>query len=377
MPALIMPLPFAFSAASERTLGAVLQSYSQYIESHPSVDPIGLAESLYCRRDDFSHKLILYASSVEDLKAEIDAELERRKDKNPSTIIYRPGAGQKRILGVFTGQGAQWPRMGHDLISISPTVKVFEDLQASLDELPAQYRPQYSLMEEFSTSKECSRLHQAAISQPICTALQVIQVILLRALGITFSAVVGHSSGEIAAAYAAGFLTATDAIRISHLRGMFAKLAGANSQPGAMLAAGLSMDEAKAFCAQKQFSERVAVAASNSPKSVTLSGDVDAVKEVEIILKAQGEFARLLNVDTAYHSHHMSPCSGAYIQALKAIRIQPEDEQFAMWYSSVYPGEEMNSSHMAALKDVYWNDNMLNTVLFRQSLDSGDHERNF
>ena len=133
----------------------------------------------------------------------------------------------------------------------------------------------------------------------------------------------------------------------------------------------------RSLCAQEQFSERVVVAAFNSPQSVTLSGDADAVKEVETILKAQGKFARLLNVDTAYHSHHMSPCSGAYIRALKEVKIQPGYEPFATWYSSVYPGEKMNSSHMAALKNVYWNDNMLNTVLFCQSLTAATTSASF
>ena len=155
---------------------------------------------------------------------------------------------------------------------------------------------------------------------------------------------------------------------------MFANLA---SHPGAMLAAGLSMDEAKVLCAQEQFSGRVVVAAFNSPQSVTLSGDADAVKEVEAILNAQGKFARLLNVDIAYHSHHMSPCSSAYIRALKEVKVQPGAEPFATWYSSVYPGEEMNSSHMTALTNVYWNDNILNAVLFYQSLTAATTNSSF
>jgi len=368
-PATEVPLPYVFSASSDRSLGAVLESYSRYLDTEAPPSYVSLAESLCVRRDDHAHKVVLYASSNKGLKLEVDRELERRKAGKSQAIVRRPDASQKRVLGIFTGQGAQWPGMGHDIISASPAIRGWvEQLQDSLDQLPLQYRPQYSLMEELSALPERSRLSQAAISQPVCTALQIVLVNLLRSVGIAFSAVVGHSSGEIAAAYAAGFVSASDAIRIAHLRGKFAKLAGANAQGGGMLAAGLSMDEARDLCEQDQFRGRITVAAFNSPQSVTLSGDADAVLEAAELLKTQGKFARLLKVDTAYHSHHMIRCSNAYIASLKEVGIKPRNGLEATWFSSVNPGQDMNNSCTEPLKDVYWNDNMLKSVHFTQSV---------
>ena len=369
VPTVPMPLPFVFSASSDRTLGAVLESYSKYLDSEAPTDHISLSESLCTRRDDLAHKVVLTVSSVDGLRAALTLELERRGSGNSSAIVRRPGGGAARKLGIFTGQGAQWPRMGHDLISASPAARAWiDELQRSLDELPPQYRPRYSLMQELAAPSEDSRLGQAAVSQPLCTAVQIVLVRLLDAVGVTFDAVVGHSSGEIAAAYAAGLVSAADAIRIAHLRGMFAKLAGANSNPGAMMAAGLSEVEAAELCGEDRFRGRVAVAAVNSPLSVTLSGDADGIAEVAEVLSGQGKFARILKVDTAYHSHHMVPCSNAYIAALKEVGIQSGGRPSATWFSSVYPGQVMDDSCTAPLRDVYWNDNMLKSVLFSQSV---------
>lgn len=366
-------LPFVFSAMSESVVGAVLKRQVEYLEANPQVDPTDLAWSLLHRRSVFTYRVTFWAATIDDLRSKIQQELKLRKDNKPSTIASRPSTGPKRILGVFTGQGAQWPQMGLDLIMTSPKARAwFEDLQISLDTMPEEYRPKFSLINELSAPKESSRLHEAAISQPLCTAVQIVLVNFLTALGISFSAVVGHSSGEICAAYAAGLLTASDAIRIAHLRGWVADQAGSpNGQPGAMMATGLSMEEATALCAEEPYVGRVAVAASNSPASTTLSGDADSIHEIEQSLKGEEKFARLLRVDTAYHSHHMQSCSDSYLQALKACDIKPGTLTSTQWYSSVHGGQSMNDLHNSKdtpLTTNYWKDNMVNPVLFSQAL---------
>lgn len=366
-------LPFVFSAISDKAIGAVLTRYVEYLEANSQVDPTDLAWSLLHRRSVFSYRVIIWAPTIDDLRAKINQELKLRKDSNPSTIVSRPSIGPKRILGVFTGQGAQWPQMGLDLITASPKARRgFKDLQESLDTLSEEYRPNFSLIGELSASKETSRLHEAAISQPLCTAVQIVLVNLLNALGISFAAVVGHSSGEICAAYATGLLTASDAIRIAYLRGWIASSADPpNNQPGAMMATGLSFDEATALCAEERYAGRVAVAASNSPASITLSGDADAIQEIEQALKSQEKFARLLRVDTAYHSHHMHSCSDRYLEALESCNINPRALTSTQWYSSVYGGQSMNDLHHSEgtpLSINYWKDNMVSPVLFSQAL---------
>ena len=131
----------------------------------------------------------------------------------------------------------------------------------------------------------------------------------------------GHSSGEIAAAYAASFISAHDAIRIAYYRGLYARLAGSGSgsadQKDAMLAVGTSWEDAKDVTSLPSFKDRLAIAAHNSSTSITLSGDADAAVHAKKVFEEEKKSARLLKVDTAYHSHHILPCGDPYVASLR------------------------------------------------------------
>ena len=368
--------PFVFSAPSEAALITQLQSYSKYLKTHhASINSSDLAWTLHSRRSQLSTKAAFAALTLDQLASKIDAKLEEI-GKNPgSSVGIRSNAnpGTPRLLGVFTGQGAQWPAMGAHLIRSSPFVKErIQFLEDSLSALPASDRPSWSLQKEMLAGDDTSRITEAALSQPLCTAVQVVLIDLLRSAGITFTAVVGHSSGEIAAAYAAGFVTASDAIRIAYYRGLFAYMAGneTNGQKGAMMAAGTSWEDAQQLVNSPTFRGRLAVAAHNSPASVTLSGDADAVLQAKKQFDEEKKFARLLKVDTAYHSHHMLPCGDRYVQALKAcgVRvIRDRADTSCTWYSSV-SGSSQGMEPIEALQDEYWRDNMTNAVLFSEAV---------
>lgn len=261
--------------------------------------------------------------------------------------------------------------MGKELIETIPRARQLVDhLNNALRDLPELYRPSWNLMDELLRESTTSHLQEAAFSQPICTVIQVILVDILRAAGIEFSAVIGHSSGEIGAAYAAGFLSASDAIKIAYLRGFCASAAaGPSGEKGAMMAAGVSLQEAERLCSQRIFKGRIKLAANNSSSSVTLSGDSDAIAGAKAVLDNDHKFARLLKVDTAYHSHHMKPCARLYIQALNATGVTPNAPSgTCLWYSSVLDGNKVNFSN--ALRDMYWTDNMVKAVLFSQATTS-------
>ena len=269
-------------------------------------------------------------------------------------------------MGIFTGQGAQWATMGRELILASHFAEsVIEDLEKSLADLPDG--PEWSLKAEMLASKETSRVAEGVISQPLCTAVQIMLVELLRQAGIQFSAVVGHSSGEIACAYVSGFLSARDAIRVAFYRGKYTPLA----KGGSMIAAGTDMQDAIDLCNLPKLKGRVQLAASNSAASVTISGDADAIDLVEMVMQDEGKFARKLKVDTAYHCFHMSVCSKPYIKSLDncGIQIQEPALDACPWYSSVTDGNpRVTTSTSSTLKNIYWRENMLQTVLFSQAL---------
>ena len=368
-----LSLPIVLSAHTEKSLLSMIQAYSEYLKANDSVDLKALSWALLERRTVFPVRVAFPPGSQKDVIAQMEDAIERGRDTGTRLKILDPEAGP-RILGVFTGQGAQWATMGRALIVHSLLFrKTIEDLEQHLSELP--HPPSWSLTKELMASPKASRLEEAALSQPLCTAVQVATVNLLQAAGVSFHTVVGHSSGEIAAAYASGCITAREAIRIAYYRGYFARLAtGSDGQKGAMLAAGLSLEEARKFCNRPGFKGHIVVAASNSPASVTLSGDLDVILAAKRALDSDGKFARALKVDTAYHSPHMHPCSEPYLEALNAVPIHPKPSNpGCAWLSSVY--SDNGRPRKEELSGTYWRDNMANPVLFSQSVQAACEKR--
>jgi aspyridone synthetase (hybrid polyketide synthase/nonribosomal peptide synthetase) len=253
--------------------------------------------------------------------------------------------------------------MGRELMKQSPlfhsSLKKCERVLSRLSDGPS-----WSLTAEIETSRTASSDFSAEVCQPLCTAIQIALIDLLRECGVNFSVVVGHSSGEIAAAYAAGILDTKDAMGIAYYRGSAACLAtDSEGQPGKMMAAEMSLDRAKLLCAK--FPGQLAIAAWNSPTSVTLSGDSDAIKKTSEMLSAENTFARVLPVNVAYHSHHMSRCADMYMEHLKRLKIVPKPG-FAncVWFSSVEGYGQPLLESMEFLSHQYWVDNMVKPVHF-------------
>jgi hybrid polyketide synthase/nonribosomal peptide synthetase ACE1 len=359
--------PFNFSASSEKSLLANLAAYSEYLRGHPDIDLRNLSWTLNCRRSTLPVRFSVSASSSEELAARLE-EAVQSGEVTPST--QTASIREPKLFGVFTGQGAQWARMGAGLLESSPIVaECIVRLDRSLQALPTEHRPTWSLREELLKDKSSSRIGEAAFSQPLCTAIQIALVQLLQIANLKFAAVVGHSSGEIAAAYAAGYLNEEDAIRIAYYRGWALQFADDQEGPkGAMMAAGTSFEDAKELCEMPSLENRICVAASNSSASVTLSGDFDAIEEAREILEDEKKFARLLKVDKAYHSHHMLSCADPYIAAIRkcGITIQRPPIGSATWISSVY-GDKIDNVN-DNLADTYWSNNMVNPVLFSQAV---------
>lgn len=151
-------------------------------------------------------------------------------------------------------------------------------------------------LDELRKTKTDSRLDQAEFSQPLCTAVQIALVNLLRRWNISPSHVIGHSSGELAAAYASGAITAAEAIIAAFYRGLVTKK---QIRPGAMAAVGFGREDVASY-----LTDGVTIACENSPESTTLSGDADKIDVVIGKIKESNPdvLARRLRVEMAYHS---------------------------------------------------------------------------
>ncbi|KND87310.1 Lovastatin diketide synthase LovF [Tolypocladium ophioglossoides CBS 100239] len=224
-----------------------------------------------------------------------------------------------RIGMVFTGQGAQWHAMGRELINAFP---IFRSTLFAAEVCLRGFGADWSLMEELGRDAASSRVNSTALSIPVCVAVQIALVRLLRFWGISPTAVTSHSSGEIAAAYTAGALTLRQAMAAAYYRASMAAdktLMNGSGPNGAMVAVGVGREAAQGYIDRTaSASGKAVLACINSPSSVTVAGDEAAVREVEDLAIADGVFARRLRVDTGYHSHHMMPIAEPYRQALRA-----------------------------------------------------------
>ena len=368
--------PLTFSANSKGSLLASVRAHAEYIRDHKQLDLSDLSWTLQKRRSVFGHRAFFSGETRQKLLSNMEAfSSEAGSTDSGSSTLSDPSPANldgPAVLGIFTGQGAQWASMGRSLMTHCRLFREsIEQCEASLRSLGSDM-PDWSLRAELLAEEDSSRIKDAEISQPLCTALQIATVDLLRACGIKFRAVVGHSAGEIAAAYAAGLISAHDAIRIAYYKGFHARLSkGANSRAGGMLAVGISHESASQFCAEPAYKDRICVAAVNAPTSVTLSGDMVAIDEAKAYFDDEKIFARKLNVDTAYHSHHMQPSSTPYLQSLKACRIQVREcSEDCRWFSSVFVDDELCETGLETLSSSYWNDNLLNPVLFAPAVEN-------
>ncbi|KAI0196926.1 hypothetical protein F4808DRAFT_473921 [Astrocystis sublimbata] len=363
-------LPIVLSAASPKSLRDVCESYHAYLRNN-AVDPVHLAWHLYSHRSDLPHRLVIPSTGSQDLiVATLGAVLKENETTIPDENHGRTITTKSplRILGIFTGQGAQWATMSRELLVRS---RVYRNTIRKLD-LYLQKCPQpctWTLEKQIKAEKGASRVGEAAVSQPLCTAVQIALIDFLRSIGIGFHTVVGHSSGEMAAAYAAGRLSARDAIVISYYRGLVAHISGSPTQKdGRMCAANMPEDEALEFCeSDPAFRGRISVAASNSPNSVTLSGDLDAVTMAYGKLMESNKSPTMLRVDTAYHSHHMAQPAAHYIKLMQEYGVSPlSGGNDTIWISSV---EGRSLTEATDLDCQYWADNMVNRVQFRGAVE--------
>lgn len=185
---------------------------------------------------------------------------------------------------------------------------------------------------------------------------------LLKSWAIEPKSVVGHSSGEIAASYCAGNLSLESAMTVAYYRGKYSSQLKqkAPELQGGMLAVGLSPDDCERYISSVK-SGKLNIACVNSPVSVTVSGDLSAIHELQSNLKASDVFNRKLKVDIAYHSHHMRVLAKEYLDSLSSIGSSVPDGKIA-FFSSVLPGVPVGSS------PDYWVENMLRPVRFTDAV---------
>ena len=350
------------SASSEQACKKLAANLSRFVIEHPEVEE----SSAFCRDLAFTlSKRSLLPFRVAFTYASLQELLEKLDQVQSGTIPIEKGVSNHKSAFVFTGQGAQWYAMARELI------EGCEQFRQSIDRAAMIFRDfgcDWDLAKELVLPEAESRVSDPALSQPICTAIQICIVDLTRRLQLNPCAVVGHSSGEMAAAYAAGAISFEDALASAYYRGLFVSEAiRGGTIKGSMLAVGLDAAKTEEFIAQVPEDEfgTVMVACHNSPSSVTVSGDEAAVIHLHKTLQREQMFSRLLKTNgAAYHSYHMRPIAQKLSDALAQNKTSKPDPN-VRWVSSV-------TSEDCADQEItgdYWVKNLVSPVLFRQALE--------
>nr|ALQ32778.1 putative polyketide synthase [Fusarium babinda] len=347
---------FRLGGKDETTTKHMILQLKEYLSttnvSNNKVLLDSLAYTLDQRRSTFAWGSAVAAKTKQELISALD----------PATMPLARSDGKPRLGFVFTGQGAQWHAMGRELIVAYP---IFRESILDGELILKDLGCPWSATEELLKDAQTSRVNEVMLSLPLCCLVQMALVRLLRSWGISPTAVTGHSSGEVGAAFAANAINMREALAIVWSRGTLTEEFQRKIQrKGGMLAAGLSREEATPYL-QHLTSGKVVVACVNSPSSVTLSGDVPAIVELEHKLKRENVFARRLKVDAAYHSEHMEVFADYYLDYL-VERMSNDRDLNGVIFSSPTTGKRITRAQ--DLGPVHWVQNMVKPVEFLDSL---------
>ena len=362
---------YAISAPTKRALGAVAKNVINYLEKHPDAYDAfvmgNIAYTLGQRRSLFPWRSAVSASNSKDLIALLSGNLD----------IF-DGSKEPSVSLVLTGQGAQWYGMGRELLAASPvfraSIQLIDEILNALESdvsiigrLPDLRIPQKIANfseDELQKDASCSSLYEPAVSQPACTALQIGLIDLMRSWGVNVQSVIGHSSGEIAAAYAAGILDVQQCVKIAYARGVAAQSLKDDSkqEEGMMMVAGASSATLQPYIDQVS-DGRTVIACINSETSVTISGDAASITELDSVLSQAKIFTRKLRTGVAYHSPQMKQIAQSYRTLMGEIVPKASGIPF----HSTVRGDVVDAS---ILTEDYWIENLTSPVLFSQGLRS-------
>jgi len=342
---------FTLSARSKDALDELARSTITYLKDKSNRSYLSdICYSASVRRSHHSNRLAIVATSKKELVKNLQVYL--KGDSLTEIAAGKPTQTKDKIAFVFSGQGSQWWAMGRQMYE---TVPLFRETIQKLDKMLGKHA-KWSLIKELTRDEKTSRISETNIAQPAIFAIQIALYEMWKAKGITPSAVVGHSIGEVAAGYASGALSLEQAVLLIFHR---SRVQFKATDKGKMLAVGMSYEDAKELIKGRE--DKVSVGAVNGPALVALSGDRDVIEQIAADLNKKDVFNRLLEVNVPFHSHHMEPLKKELLSSLRSFKTKPTKVPF---YSTVEgaiaKGEKLNSS--------YWFRNVREPVYFTQAI---------
>ncbi|MGD1241699.1 type I polyketide synthase [Mycobacterium seoulense] len=343
------PAPWVLSARSADALANQASRLLARVSDDPGLRMVDVAWSLVSTRSLFEHRAVLVGGDREHLLAGL-AEVAAGAP-GAGAVVGRAQPVGKTVF-VFPGQGSQWVGMGAELLDRS--VIFAEHLQRCEKALAEHV--DWSLLDVIRGMPGAPGLDRVDVVQPALWAVMVSLAELWRSLGVVPDAVIGHSQGEIAAAYVAGALSLEDAARVVALRSrLLVGLSGA----GGMVS--LACGQARAEELIAEWGDRLNIAAVNGVSAVVVSGEVAALDGLMRRCEADDVRARRIDVDYASHSRHVDAIRAALAEALAGI--EPRSSSVALF--STVTGELLDT---AGLDADYWYRSIRQTVQFERAV---------
>jgi thioester reductase-like protein len=311
-----------------------------------------IAQSASLKRFHGPIRMAVVARSTSDLHDRLSGYLAGKTDPLTSQAEVLPEAS-RRIVFVCPGQGGQWWAMGRDLLRFEPV------FQHAVEGYDALFKPLsgWSIIDELQKDEQTSRVNDIEFTQPLLFAVQAGLWEVWRSLGVEPDAVVGHSMGEITAAYIAGKLDLEEAVRVVYHRGRLMKLARGK---GTMASLEVPFDEAELIISA--YPGRLSVAANNAPSSCVIAGERAAIEEIMESLSKKDVFCRELHVQVAGHCPDMAPLQSGLQNAAGII---PRRASRVPIISTVTGGVADD----IAFDGLYWSRNLREPVRFQSALE--------
>ncbi|WTA85724.1 SDR family NAD(P)-dependent oxidoreductase [Streptomyces antimycoticus] len=335
-------VPWVLSAKTEPGLRAQAERLLARLSEDPELSPADVGLSLATTRALFDHRAVVVGGGVEDFRSGLTA-LTRGE---PGGLVAQGVAGSAgKPVFVFPGQGSQWVGMAVELLDSSP---VFAGRIAECEVALSGF-VEWSLVEVLRGGGP--GLGRVDVVQPALWAVMVSLAEVWRSCGVVPAAVVGHSQGEIAAAVVAGGLSLEDGARVVALRSQ--AIARGLAGHGGMMSVAQSADRVRERITA--WEDRISVAAVNGPGSIVVSGDPEALRELQAECEAEGVRAKIIPVDYASHSAHVEELRDELLDLLAPIRPRTSDITF----HSTVTGDTLDTTGLDA---GYWYTNLRETV---------------
>ncbi|MBL3964368.1 acyltransferase domain-containing protein, partial [Burkholderia sp. KCJ3K979] len=356
-PTRAQPSPLALTARSANALAALADRYLAMLDK--GGDWQALAAAAARRRQWLEHRAIVAPADVAEGRAALAALAQPAQEGLPACVATgQAPADALRTALVFSGNGCQWVGMGNELYAENAVFR------AALDEVDALWCADGSpsLVDVMRGGPGATWLAGAGAewlaatenAQPLLFAIQVGMIRVIDAQGMRYDAAIGHSVGEIAAAWVMGALSLADAVRVIKIR---SRAQAMTRGSGRMAAVGIGEAAARELIARHGLARRVEVAGINSPDAVTLAGELQGLQALEAALRGSGKFFQMLDLDYAFHSSHMDRIEPVVLAELASLRPQPGNGRFV---STVTGGALAGN----ALDARYWWRNIREPVRF-------------